>query len=115
MPINKTEAVGGVNVVLPELGYYILSLKHSPGYKGKALWWGPDNSGYVEDLEQAGLYTREQIEEKRDYYDDGYTTLPVREDIAINESRVVRLVPWNGAKWWRNRVDPDERNQDGDS
>ena len=43
MPINKTEAVGGVNVVLPELGYYILSLKHSPGYKGKALWWGPDN------------------------------------------------------------------------
>lgn len=97
---------------LPELRYYVLSLKHSPGHRGHALWWGPSDSGYTEDLCEAGRYTREQIEERPHYYNDGEETLAVREDIAINESRVLRLVGWGGPSWWRERITKRETNTD---
>lgn len=94
---------------LPELRYYVLSLSHSPGYAGKSLWWGPNDSGYVEDLQHAGLYTSEQIKARSNYYNDGKDTLAVREDIALNErEQPVIYVPWQGAKWWCERVQPKE-------
>lgn len=40
--------------------FYLLSLKWSQ-HKGKYVWWGPDNSGYTENLNDAGVYTEEQI------------------------------------------------------
>jgi len=42
--------------------YLLLSVKHSPGFNGDALWWGPEESGYVDDLESAGRYEREEAE-----------------------------------------------------
>ena len=53
--------------------YYILSLNHSP-VAGKAVWWGPSDCGYTEDLKRAGRYTAEQISKNRAYYNNGVTT-----------------------------------------
>ncbi|MES2287647.1 MAG: hypothetical protein V4547_18270 [Bacteroidota bacterium] len=36
-------------------------------------WWGPNNSGYTSDKNQAGVYTEQIINEKRDYYDNKET------------------------------------------
>jgi hypothetical protein len=88
-----------------EFQYYILSLKHSPGYAGKSLWWGPDDRGYVEDMNYAGKYTKEQIEENPEYYNDGVSTLAVREDLVAGEMEKPKIfVPWHGEKWWRERA-----------
>lgn len=35
--------------------YYLLSLKWSKG-KGTYTWWGPDSSGYTDDIDSAGVY-----------------------------------------------------------
>jgi len=93
---------------LPELGYYILSLKHSPGYAGQALWWGPNDRGYVEDLNKAGLYTKAQIEEQPGYYNDGTDTLAILESVAMNESRSVRYAPHRNLDWWQERMGKDK-------
>jgi len=100
---------------MPEFRYYILSLKWSPGLPdGQAVWWGPDNNGYTTDLMQAGRYTREQVEAKPGYYNDGVEALAVCENIAITESRMVRLVKYPGSDWWRERIQPKETTDDSD-
>lgn len=55
--------------------YYILSLKWSKGVL--FVWWRPDDNGYVSDLDKAGKYSRKQIDEQPDYYDNGDSTLAV--------------------------------------
>jgi hypothetical protein len=45
-------------------GYYILSLKHSHKHQGFLSWWGPNDSGYVARLKNAGVYTEEKDERK---------------------------------------------------
>lgn len=42
--------------------YLLLSTKHSPGYGGYALWWGPNESGYYAAFEAAGRYTHEEAQ-----------------------------------------------------
>lgn len=54
--------------------YYVLSLKWSKRRDGLLTWWRPNNNGYCYRLEEAGRYTAEQIEAKRNYYDDGENT-----------------------------------------
>ena len=42
--------------------YYILSKKWTQREDQVLTWWGPDHSGYVYDLDKAGLYTKEDAE-----------------------------------------------------
>ena len=53
--------------------YYILSLIKSTNCLCK--WWEKDSTGYTEDLNKAGKYTKKQIDEKSDYYNNGKDTV----------------------------------------
>ena len=55
--------------------FLVLSLKWSRG--GILTWWGPDDNGYVTDIDDAGRYTRVQVEKKENYYNDGRDTRAV--------------------------------------
>ena len=57
------------------MNYYILSLKWTRG--DQVTWWGPDNIGYVRNLEQAGVYTEDQVRARPDYYDNRDSTVAV--------------------------------------
>lgn len=50
--------------------FYILDVEASRRLD-LALWWGPNNSGYTTRLEDAGLYTAEQVRSDQSYYDNG--------------------------------------------
>ena len=67
--------------------YYILSLKWSEGCE-LATWWKSDNSGYTRDLNEAGVYTEEQIQSRPHYYDNGVET----KAISIDELEKVKKI-----------------------
>ena len=50
--------------------YLILSLKHTP-WKGRLVWWRPDDSGYTTNLLEAGRYAEEKVKEIESYYNNG--------------------------------------------
>ncbi|HDR3524331.1 hypothetical protein ACTFSJ_27605 [Bacillus cereus group sp. MYBK12-2] len=52
--------------------YHVLSLKWSEG-KDLLVWWGPNNSGYTNDLTQAGVYTEDEILSQYSYYNNENT------------------------------------------
>ena len=89
---------------LPEFPFLILSLKHSPGWSGKALWWGPNDSGYYEEVNAAGRYTREQVEARPGYYNDGVETMAIREDVVLRQSSTHIFAPHQGVDWWREKI-----------
>lgn len=64
--------------------FVIFSLKWSKG--NFAVFWGPDNSGYVTNIAKAGRYSQEQIEDKSNYYNDGKATLAIPLDNVIQLS-----------------------------
>lgn len=70
--------------------FYILSLDHTSG--GVVTWWRPDNQGYTTDLNQAGRYTRRQVEAARSYYDNGDQTMAVPCEAATAMAEEIRLV-----------------------
>ena len=41
-------------------GYYILSRKWTKREDENLTWWGPDQSGYVYDIDKAGIYSKEE-------------------------------------------------------
>jgi hypothetical protein len=57
------------------MNYLILSLKHTVG--NTPTFWRPDNSGYTDYIQSAGLYTEEQIKSEPSYYNDGFNTLAI--------------------------------------
>ncbi len=65
--------------------YYILDARSCVG--NCALWWGPNNSGYVCNLDEAGLYTLEDALSHRP------TDVPVHRDVA--RGCVVSHVRWD--------------------
>ena len=69
--------------------FFVLSLKWSDGMM--ATWWKPNDSGYTYSLEEAGRYSREAVEDKANYYNDGETTLaiPVEKALAMSFSAVL--------------------------
>ena len=72
--------------------FLILSLKWSKG--GILTWWGPDNSGYVTDIDNAGRYTRAQVEGKARYYsnEDSTRAVPVQDVYAGVVGKVRKVV-----------------------
>lgn len=46
--------------------YYLMSIKWTNG--DNIVWWGPNDSGYTEDIENAGIYSAEQIKQHSIYY-----------------------------------------------
>lgn len=44
--------------------YRVWSIKHG-------CWWGSNNGGYTSDINQAGVYTHENIMKNQSYYNDG--------------------------------------------
>jgi hypothetical protein len=73
------------------MNYLILSLKWSPSIAGYAVWWGPDDCDYTEDMNQAGRYTQEQVDKKPGYYNNGRTTFAIPEEEAMAKAKAVAL------------------------
>lgn len=46
--------------------YYLMSIKWTKG--DNIVWWGPNDSGYTDDIENAGIYSAEQIKQRSIYY-----------------------------------------------
>jgi len=69
--------------------YYILALDH---HNSEALtWWGPDNSGYTIELDRAGKYSQEAVEDKKYYYDNKTGTVAI--PCHMVEEFTIRIVP----------------------
>lgn len=57
--------------------YHILSLKYSK-FDEPLVWWRGNNSGYTRNLDEAGIYTQEQIDESPGYYNkDDTCAIPI--------------------------------------
>ena len=71
-----------------EEGFYILSTKYSEG--NYLTWWCPNNAGYTTRLDDAGVYTAEEVKAYPGYYNNGEDT----EAILVSEvhKHVVRVV-----------------------
>ena len=77
--------------------YVILSLKHSP-CDGMALWWGPNDSGYVIDLYKAGVYSGEKVRSNPAYYNNGESTRAVRYHKAFCSANSKLVIGFQDAK-----------------
>ncbi|UED77485.1 hypothetical protein [Brevibacillus sp. DP1.3A] len=82
--------------------FYLLSLKWSRA-KDRYVWWGQDNGGYVEDLNQAGLYTEETINSMPRYYKNT-RVVPVLKEVAENLF-IQKVVPATSANWNAMNID----------
>ncbi len=71
----------GIDIV--EDTFFVLSLDRSLEF---AVWWGPNDSCYTHDIDQAGRYTGAQIAEKPSHYNDG------TKNRAVRRSEVLRLI-----------------------
>ncbi len=69
--------------------YYLLSIKYSND--STVTWWGPNDSGYTNDIERAGIYSEEQIQKRSIYYSNkGVMPVPV-EKVQAATKRIVVL------------------------
>jgi hypothetical protein len=75
--------------------YYIFSIKWTKPGDFMATWWREDDSGYCHRLDWAGKYMQEQIDEKPDYYNDGYATVAIPcEEVDKRILHVVEAGGW---------------------
>jgi len=63
------------------VSYFIWSKKHSPS-NGNAVWWRENNSGYTVDLDEAGVYTKKQVDAVPGYYNNGHAAVAVPRPVA---------------------------------
>jgi hypothetical protein len=72
--------------------YYILSLRWTRSGEEHVTWWGPNNSGYVSSLENAGRYSEDCVHGNRAYYDNRESTVAVPCEVADRHARRIVLV-----------------------
>lgn len=81
--------------------FFILSLKWTRG--SPVTWWRPDNAGYTTDLQNAGRYSRQEVEAHRSYYDNKTDTLavPCSDAMLMATTRVSVEIGRDGLKQLR--------------
>ena len=72
--------------------YYILSLKWTNG--DYYTWWGPNDSGYTQDITKAGIYSEETINARKLYYCNN-GTMPVPVEVVDNSLKSLLVVTRN--------------------
>ena len=81
-------------------GFYLACFKDGRS-RGVMTWWGPDNAGYTPYLEQAGVYTAEQIAADPSYYDSAHTVpVPVSFIDGRDSRQVDGGLSKNGEIFW---------------
>lgn len=70
--------------------FYIFSLRWNRG-EAYLTWWGPNNSGYVTQLELAGRYAATEVLARRSYYNNLETTLAI--PCVVVDAEAVLVVP----------------------
>lgn len=81
-------------------GFYLACYKDGRS-RGVMTWWRPDDAGYTPYLEQAGVYTAEQIAADQSYYDNAHTVPVPVSFIDGRDSRQVDLgLSKNGQIFW---------------
>lgn len=82
--------------------YYLLSLKWSKS-KEKYIWWGPNGSGYTEDLNKAGVYTDEDLDKNPLRYRNSSTyAVPVE---TVKQMITQTVVPTLSENWNLMQID----------
>jgi DNA-directed RNA polymerase subunit RPC12/RpoP len=71
--------------------YYILSLRWTRSGEEHVTWWGPDNSGYVSSLDNAGRYSAARVHGNRAYYDNRESTVAIPCKVAERHARRIVL------------------------
>lgn len=79
--------------------YFIRSYEHQLGGRF-AMWWGPNECGYTQSLDEAGLYSKEEADEicERANYglinknEPNEVAYPAEEVLAGSVGRVERIV-----------------------
>jgi hypothetical protein len=81
--------------------FFILSLKWTRG--SPVTWWRPGAAGYTTDLQNAGRYSRQQVEANREYYDNKTDTLavPCSDAMLMATTRVSVEIGRDGLKQLR--------------
>lgn len=99
----------------PSEDYFILSLNATRS--DELCWWRPNNAGYTCRLDDAGRYSREDVERALSYYHNGESTLAI--PCAAVEAHAVRVVPGERAllaEWterrFRMRTDRDDNDDE---
>ena len=57
--------------------YYLMSLKHTSNNDFPIYWWGPNERGYTDDLNKAGLYSEEQVQANPAQFNNGTDTIAI--------------------------------------
>jgi hypothetical protein len=75
--------------------YYLLSLKHSK-HQNQYTWWRANNSGYTIDIQQAGVYSEEDINNRKNYYSNtGVMPIPVKVVEELERKIVIPTIDKN--------------------
>lgn len=76
--------------------YYVLSLKWSQG-KNNFVWFKPDDCGYTEDINKAGIYSEERIMSRKAYYFNRNCQVAIPKEIVDNllNSKVIPTLDEN--------------------
>lgn len=73
--------------------YFILSLRWTK--ENYATWWCPNNSGYTSVIDDAGRYSRADVDACPGYYNNGHTTIAIPcADVENAAQRVVFDYAW---------------------
>jgi hypothetical protein len=94
------DAAGMDSVDAARDGFYLACYKDGRS-RGVMTWWRPDDAGYTPYLDQAGVYTAEQIAADPRYYDNAHTVPVPVSFIDGRDSRQVDVgLSKNGQIFW---------------